>query len=92
MERRAQGCITVEMECATVAAVTRFRRVQICSFLFTADNLLTAIFGTQETSMKGINGYDIYMNGACKTRTHLENKLRGHGTNQAPFLLMLVLI
>lgn len=38
-KRKAQGCLTVEMECAALAAVAQFRGVKFAQFLVTADNL-----------------------------------------------------
>lgn len=38
-KRRAQGCLTVEMECAALAAVAAFRGVKFAQFLYPADNL-----------------------------------------------------
>jgi len=37
--RKKAGCITVEMECASVMALAQFRNVDIYQFLYTADNL-----------------------------------------------------
>ena len=37
--RRNQGCLTVEMECAALAAVARFRGVKFAQFFYAADNL-----------------------------------------------------
>ena len=37
--RKKDGCITVEMECASVMALARFRSAEIYQFLYTADNL-----------------------------------------------------
>jgi len=37
--RKEAGCITVEMECASVMALAQFRGVDIFQFLYTADNL-----------------------------------------------------
>jgi len=37
--RKEAGCITVEMECASVMAMAQFRKVEIYQFLYTADNL-----------------------------------------------------
>jgi uridine phosphorylase len=40
MERRkADGCLTVEMECASLMAVAAFRGVDVYQFLYAADNL-----------------------------------------------------
>lgn len=37
--RKGEGCLTVEMECAALAAVAQFRGVRFAQFLVTADNL-----------------------------------------------------
>lgn len=37
--RRTEGCLCVDMECASCAAVCRFRDVEFYSFLYTEDNL-----------------------------------------------------
>ena len=37
--RKEAGCITVEMECAGVMAMARFRGVEAYQYLYTADNL-----------------------------------------------------
>lgn len=37
--RRSEGCLTVEMECASVMAVGLFRQVPVYQFLYTADSL-----------------------------------------------------
>lgn len=38
-QRKKQGCIAVEMECASMAAVAQFRNVPFAQFLYAADNL-----------------------------------------------------
>jgi uridine phosphorylase len=38
-ERRADGCIAVEMECASLAAVSRFRGVEFYQYLYATDSL-----------------------------------------------------
>lgn len=37
--RKAEGCLCVDMECASLAAVCRFRGVEFYQFLYTEDNL-----------------------------------------------------
>ena len=37
--RKEQGCVSVEMECASLAAVARFRGVRFAQFFYTSDNL-----------------------------------------------------
>jgi Uridine phosphorylase len=38
-QRKKDGCITVEMECASVMALAQYRKANIFQFLYTADNL-----------------------------------------------------
>ncbi|MEG0307266.1 MAG: nucleoside phosphorylase [Clostridium sp.] len=38
-KRKAEGCISVEMECASLAAVCKLRNVEFIQFLYSADNL-----------------------------------------------------
>ena len=38
-KRKNEGCITVEMECASIMAVAKFRGVQAYQFLYAADSL-----------------------------------------------------
>jgi len=40
--RREEGCLTVEMECASMAACAAFRRVEFGQLLYTADSLADA--------------------------------------------------
>ena len=40
--RRAEGCMVVEMECASLAACAQFRGVQFAQLLYTADSLADA--------------------------------------------------
>jgi len=39
MKRKADGCLVVEMECASLAEVAQFRNVEFYQFLFTEDSL-----------------------------------------------------
>lgn len=38
-KRKSEGCIAVEMECASLAAMCKFRGVEFFQFLYSADNL-----------------------------------------------------
>lgn len=38
-KRKADGCITVEMECASIMAVAAFRKVEVYQYLYAADSL-----------------------------------------------------
>ncbi|MEG1427202.1 MAG: nucleoside phosphorylase, partial [Oscillospiraceae bacterium] len=65
METRiAGGCIAVEMECASAAAVTEFRGYRFAQFLFAADNLASEVWERRNLSDKGIHSCDLYLNAA----------------------------
>ena len=38
-KRKSEGCITVEMECASIMAVAQFRGVEVYQYLYAADSL-----------------------------------------------------
>lgn len=42
--RKEEGCLTVEMECASAAAVCEFRDIEFYQFLYTEDNLDSAVW------------------------------------------------
>jgi len=46
--RRAEGCITVEMEAAALLAVAAFRGVQLGQYLYAGDNLAGAVWDHRE--------------------------------------------
>ena len=39
LKRKADGCLTVDMECASIMAAGQFRGVEVYQFLYAADNL-----------------------------------------------------
>lgn len=55
-ERRAQGCIAVEMECAALAALAQFRKKRVAQFLYAADNLDAEVW--DERSLANHAGMD----------------------------------
>ncbi len=55
MERRKeQGCVCVEMECAALAAVAQFRKVDFAAFFYAADNLDAPEWDVRNLSQKGL--------------------------------------
>lgn len=60
-ERKAEGCIAVEMECAAVLAVTQFRRLSFAQFLFGADNLDTAQWEPRDLVEYGLSSAEKYL-------------------------------
>jgi len=45
--RRAEGCLTVEMEAATLFAVGRFRGVTMGQILYSGDDLSTEVWDSR---------------------------------------------
>ena len=39
LQRKSEGCLTVEVECASIMAVGQFRNVEVYQFLYAEDNL-----------------------------------------------------
>ncbi|MBQ9952353.1 MAG: nucleoside phosphorylase [Clostridia bacterium] len=49
-ERKAQGCIAVEMECSALAALEQFRSKPIAQFIYAADNLDAEVWDERSLS------------------------------------------
>jgi len=49
-ERKAQGCIAVEMECSALAALAQFRSKPIAQFIYAADNLDAEVWDERSLS------------------------------------------
>lgn len=60
-ERKKQGCAVVEMECAALAAVAKFRKVEFAQFLYAADNLDNPQWEPRSLMDHGITHADRYM-------------------------------
>lgn len=60
-ERRAEGCIAVEMECASVMAVMQFRKIPFIQFLFGADSLDTPQWEQRDLTDYGLSGVQRYL-------------------------------
>lgn len=60
-ERKAAGCIAVEMECAAALAVTQFRKLPFAQFLFGADNLDTAQWEPRDLVEYGLSSAEKYL-------------------------------
>ncbi|MGL5437308.1 MAG: nucleoside phosphorylase [Lachnospiraceae bacterium] len=52
-ERKAQGCIAVDMECAALLAVSEFRQIPFIQFLYGADCLANEIWDPRDLSDHG---------------------------------------
>lgn len=60
-ERKSEGCIAVEMECASVMAVTQFRKIPFIQFLFGADNLDTVQWEQRDLTDYGLSDAQRYL-------------------------------
>ena len=60
-ERKAQGCIAVEMECSASLAVARFRNIPIIQFFYGADSLDGDTWDMRDLTDYGMCQKDTYM-------------------------------
>lgn len=60
-ERRQEGCLTVEMECASMLAVSKYRNIPFIQFLFGADNLSTDTWDKRDLETAGFSDTEKYM-------------------------------
>ena len=60
-ERKEQGCLAVEMECASMLAVSQYRRVPFIQFLYGADNLGDSTWEIRDLMQYGLDGAEKYM-------------------------------
>lgn len=60
-ERRQEGCIAVEMECAAMFAVSQYRKIPFIQFLYGADNLSSEKWEIRDLEMYGLTNAEKYM-------------------------------
>ena len=60
-ERRQEGCIVVEMECASMLAVAKYRHIPFIQFLYGADNLSSDIWDMRDLALYGLTNAEKYM-------------------------------
>ncbi|OUP80546.1 UNVERIFIED_ORG: phosphorylase [Lacrimispora saccharolytica] len=60
-ERRREGCIVVEMECASMLAVAKYRHIPFIQFLYSADNLSSDKWDMRDLSLYGLTSAEKYM-------------------------------
>lgn len=71
--QKKQGCIVVEMECAALAAVAKFRNVDFAQFLFADDNLDTDKWEPGDIWGHTISQSSKYMSAAIEAAIDLSN-------------------
>lgn len=69
--RLAQGCAVVEMECASMAAVSRFRGIPFAQFLWAADSLSGESWDKRNLGNLGMDSGALYMEAAVRTFQYL---------------------
>lgn len=59
--RRQEGCLAVEMECASMLAVSQYRKIPFIQFLYGADNLSSDTWEIRDLELYGITSAQKYM-------------------------------
>lgn len=70
--RKEQGCLCVEMECASLAAVARFRGVPFAQFFWSADNLDAEEWDARDLSQQGASVSEKCFAAALETGKRLQ--------------------
>lgn len=60
-ERRQEGCLVVEMECASMLAVSQYRQIPFIQFLYGADNLSSDKWEIRDLELYGFTNAEKYM-------------------------------
>ncbi len=60
-ERRQEGCLAVEMECASMLAVSKYRHIPFIQFLYGADNLSSDTWEIRDLMSYGLTSAQKYM-------------------------------
>lgn len=75
-QRKAQGCVCVEMECAALAAACRFRGLSFAEFFYAADNLDTPEWDKRGLHLLGTSVADRCMAAALATGKKLLEQIK----------------
>lgn len=73
-ERRNEGCIAVEMECASMLAVSKYRQIPFIQFLYGADNLSSDSWEIRDLNLYGLTNAEKYMVLAFESGLAMETK------------------
>ena len=60
-ERKQESCIAVEMECASMLAVAKYRHIPFIQFLYGADDLSSEIWDIRDLASYGFSNAEKYM-------------------------------
>lgn len=69
--RKAEGCLTVEMECASIMALGEFRDIEMYQFLYAEDNLDATKWEARNMGRVSQNEYEKYLNIAVDVASKL---------------------
>ena len=69
--RKAEGCLTVDMECASIMAVSEFRGVEAYQFLYAEDNLDATQWEARSMGRASQNEFEKYLNIAIEVASKL---------------------
>ena len=61
LKRKAEGCLTVEMECASIMAASQFRGVEAYQYLYAADNLDAAEWEMRSLGSESLSAQEKYL-------------------------------
>ena len=60
-ERRQEGCIAADMECAAMLAVAQYRKIPFIQFLYGADDLSSDKWDIRDLALHGLTNAETYM-------------------------------
>lgn len=60
-ERKQEGCIAADMECAAMLAVSQYRKIPFIQFLYGADDLSSDKWDIRDIALHGLTNADKYM-------------------------------
>lgn len=60
-ERRQEGCLAAEMECASMLATSKYRHIPFIQFLYGADNLSSETWEIRDLMSYGLTNAEKYM-------------------------------
>lgn len=75
-QRKSEGCLAVEMECASMFAVSQYRKIPFIQFLYGADSLASDTWEPRDLSLCGLNHAEKYMALAFECALRLEKQVR----------------
>jgi purine-nucleoside phosphorylase len=66
MDRKSDGCLTVDMECASIMSVSQFRNVELYQFLYGEDTLDGVEWDSRTMGKVQISSFEKYLQTALE--------------------------